>query len=360
LGDGYGSDRIVPRPLDILITTTSFQYLTVGGDHGCGILRTGALYCWGAGASGALGTGRNGNERSPIAVSLLSSPSHPVLRAAAGRYHSCAVTTASELYCWGYSGNGQLGTGHIDEDNTPPTILSPERVNIQGASDDEIISLATGAYHSCAIFKNGRAFCWGQGAFGQLGNGCEFGADDTSSNPCARDRPLPIELPYFDRVSGARHAVAIAAGEYHSCARTINGSLFCFGRGNDGQLGINDRFSYSQPQHVGNITAEIVAIAAGNNHTCALLVNGKVYCFGDNAYGQIGNGSHRDSVIPVAVDFSRYEEPEMIGIAAGGDHSCSWDREHNYYCWGKNESGQLGGGFHSRSEARPLRAVQLP
>ena len=353
LGDSYASDRSFTRMLDF-DNDTAFVSFAMGHSHGCGIIFNGALVCWGRGSSAALGLDSLQNEYSPRTVAPLNGIMNKVQHISSGLYHSCASTVDNMLYCWGYSGNGQVGNGLVNEDSTP-TILKPAHITV-GLHDNDISSLAAGGYHSCATYADGRASCWGYNAHGQLGNACIFSANNDST--CSQDYSTPVDIPYFDISSADKAAASIAVGEYHSCAISSIGNLFCFGKGLNGQLGNNAQNSYSIPQYIGNLPAPVVALTLGNSHSCVVLSTGEAYCFGDNAYGQLGNSSHANSLVPVRVNFSDYGHPAMVGIAAGGNHTCSWDSIGEYYCWGSNSKGQLGIGVSGGTRATPVRGVQ--
>lgn len=354
LGDGFGSDRLFPRPIALTTSGGGLGTVAMGGGHACAIHSTGALYCWGQGGGGGLGTGGLLNGYTPRATDTLNGTDHSVRLISAGGYHSCAVTERNALYCWGYSGHGQLGTGDIDGDGMQPMVVSPKIVP-QHNPDDEIVSLAAGGYHTCVAYSDGRAACWGRGADGQRGDACLFGSE--TDQACAIDHATPTAIPYFDLSNPERHAISVFAGDQHTCVVSKNGHLFCFGLGSDGRLGGNDNSSHSTPQHVGNIPAPVRSVAVGDAHTCALLANEEIYCFGDNAMGQLGNGSTTDSAIPVKVALSAEGNAKMVGVAAGAAHSCAWDTARQYYCWGGNGSGQLGLGVQGGIRVTPEAGV---
>lgn len=362
LGDGLASDRLFPLPVAFNAVDAGFTALALGRNHSCALRFTGVLYCWGEGLSGALGSGGLVSVFQPLAIDSFGGESRKVRLFDTGRYHSCAVTEENDLYCWGYSGNGQIGTGDVDGEGEAPSVLVPKLVQtaVQGTGDEAkkkpITSIATGGYHSCLTYSDGNAACWGYSEYGQLGNGCIFGS--LGDNLCTTDRTTPMTVPYFDGSTSRRHAKQIFTGAHHSCVVNANGELFCFGRGDDGQLGVNKiGFSHSIPRHVGNTPAPIRALALGDAHGCVLFTTGKVYCFGDNQHGQLGNQSTVDSAIPVRVSLEPSGDASLVGIATGATHSCAWDDRGQYYCWGRNTNGQLGLGVQGGSNAYPEQGV---
>jgi alpha-tubulin suppressor-like RCC1 family protein len=190
----------------------------VGDGHACAVTEGGGVKCWGANSDGQLGNGTTSDSSTPVDVSGLSSGVEAV--AAGGKYndfggsHTCALTDKGAVLCWGNNDEGQLGNG--SEKN------SPKPVAVTGLTSG-VIAIVAGGSHTCALLKSGRAKCWGDGIFGQVGDTTQDGAD----------------APVF--VEGANHASAIATGTAHTCARTDAGTVSCWGWGDDGQIGDGSR-----------------------------------------------------------------------------------------------------------------------
>ena len=182
-----------------------------------------------------------------------------------GEQHSCAVLENGEVKCWGYNYYGQLGTG----DNTHLNIPSAP-INLEGKA----VAISLGDNHSCALLENGQLKCWGENDEGQLGTG-----NNTRLNiPSA-----PINL-------GGK-AIAISLGDEHNCAVLENKELKCWGRNGYGKLGIgNNTYSLKVPSAPIKLGGKAVAISLGGYHSCALLENGQVKCWGHNGFGQLGYG----------------------------------------------------------------------
>ena len=182
---------------------------------------------------------------------------------------------------------------------------------------------AAGGYHTCALI-NGGARCWGSNSSGQLGN--KSYADSTA----------PQQV--FGLASGVQ---AVATGAYHSCA-LVNGGVWCWGAG--GLLGNNSLSSSHVPVQVSGLGSGVQAISVGGSHTCA-LTNGKVKCWGKNVIGQLGNASTTDSKVPVTVVTTTGSSPPalvgVLSIAAGGNHTCALVGT-GAVCWGNGSAGQLG------------------
>ena len=232
---------------------------------------------------------------------------------AIGNTHSCALLADGGVSCWGYNVNGELGNG-----TTVP--LSTVPVPVTGITN--ATALAANAFHSCAVLADGGVECWGGNNYGQLGNGTSL-----QSN-------VPVA------VTGLTDATDLAVGYYHSCAIVGGGGAACWGQGGYGQLGDGVRPSFALvPVAVSGIT-DATALIAGDRHTCAILGNGDMSCWGSNWFGQLGNGTNDESIAPIAV-------PGITGVtdlAAGTGHTCVIVDDEAVSCWGHNASGQLGNG----------------
>jgi len=190
----------------------------------------------------------------------------------------------------------------------------------------DIVGLAAGGSHTCALRSSGVVVCWGSNRAGQLGDG--------SREP---RRPSPVA------VTGVTDAVAIAAGEQHSCAVRRDGQVLCWGNGQSGELGDGRRSSRPTPALVRNLT-EVVEVAAGRNHTCARRRSGQVWCWGSNGSGELGRfATGGTSLIPVVTSVPN----DSLQLAAGLGHTCSRSSSRTglVLCWGRNFEGQLGNGL---------------
>ncbi len=207
---------------------------------------------------------------------------------------------------------------------------SGERINAQSATlaPMHIQSLAAGEHHTCALLTDGVMRCWGNNGFGQLGTG-----DEESSNIPVSVKGLPEK------------AIAIATGAQHTCAQLQSGSVRCWGRNDYGQIGDGTTSVFSEgrptPRQVVGLERDVVAIATANGeHTCALLRNGIVKCWGWNNFGQLGDGSTQDGPVPVAV-VGLQGKVQMLAV--GELHTCAL-LEGKVKCWGYNRHGPLGDG----------------
>jgi alpha-tubulin suppressor-like RCC1 family protein len=303
---------------------------------------------WGYNSDGQLGDNSTTNRNIPVAVSTAGVLGGKIITAiSAGAHHTCAITdeATNNAYCWGYNLYGQLGDNSTTNRNIPVAVYTAGVL-----STKRITAISAGGFHTCAITDEARnnAYCWGYNLYGQLG-------DNSTTN-----RNIPVAVSTAGVLSGKR-ITAISAGPYHTCAITdeATNNAYCWGYNNSGQLGDGSTTNRSIPVAVS--TAEIVpsgkritAISAGAYHTCAITdeATNNAYCWGNNSFGQLGNGSTTNRNIPVAVSTSGVLGGKSItAISAGGLHTCAIIDEatNNAYCWGYNSDGQLGVGSTTSS-----------
>ena len=272
-----------------------------GGSHSCAVTAEGKLFCWGRNHSGQLGDGSDVDRPSPAPVSGALAE-QAIAAVALGDNHTCAITDAGEVWCWGANGQGQLGNG--------TTVAASEPQRVSGFPEGVVaVSVAAGGNQTCATGSEGLAYCWGANHSGQAGGG------DT---PRALT-PTPVALP-----EGAGAATETAVGKAHVCARTDSGGVYCWGRNNAGQLG--DGTTNDSPSAVvaggGLAGVPVLSLSAGGAHTCATGVNTETYCWGANGSGQIGDGTSENKVVPTQVQTAAQSEKETrpaASVATGGD-----------------------------------------
>lgn len=234
-----------------------------------------------------------------------------------GKRHFCGIDDAGAAWCFGQNSVGQLGNG-----STTPSLSSPVRVS--GGLTFRSISVGS---HTCGISRDDTAWCWGQGDYGQLGN-------DSNKNS-----PIPVQA------GGALRFRSISPGVLHTCGVTTDGRAWCWGTTELAPLGVvgATRFVVHMPREVAG-TTRFQSIGAGDHHTCALATDGSAWCWGGNDSGQVGNGStsKRDVGVPVRVATERRFRRLSTGIA--GYHNCALASDGAAFCWGANADGQLGDG----------------
>jgi alpha-tubulin suppressor-like RCC1 family protein len=292
-----------------------------GTDFSCALLVDGSVQCWGRGIR--LGNANRMQADSSKAVAVAMATDDPTMTAlAVGTDHACALSTMSAIYCWGETSQGRLGNGAT----AAGTAYRPVKTVIPNV---DIAQLAAGGGHTCVLSKEGAVFCWGQSTAGQTGAG-----------PSATPALMPVmvtPLPAID---------SIALGANHTCARTKDGAAFCWGSGDQGQLGSNVTTSgIAQPVMVAMVR-DFVSLTAGASHTCGVRASGVTMCWGYNRYGQLGNAmSPANKGTPVMTVFT--PATVVVDVMDAGDrHTCAIGKtDRKVYCWGSNQHGQLGNGM---------------
>jgi alpha-tubulin suppressor-like RCC1 family protein len=309
--DDAGAIATAELSLDIIAIAS----LGTGGHHQCAIDDEGAAWCWGANPFGQLGNEEVDEGGSGVPVPVQGG--HVFTSIAAGFGHTCAIDDEARGWCWGRNFNGLLGNDDAGND-------SPVPVEVAGGHAFAVIVGGDG--HTCALDDEGAAWCWGSNNDGRLGNNDE---GNHSAVPAA--------------VAGNHTFKAIAVGAFHTCAVRDDGDAYCWGRSNEGQLG-NNTTSPNRPAPVAVVGGhEFQSITAGTRHTCAVDESRDAWCWGEAFNGQLGNGqdgSGNNSPVPVKVLGNR----SFQLVAGGASHTCGILVDDSAWCWGRNDSGQIGNG----------------
>ncbi len=255
LGDGTTANRNLPvEPQGVGATS----HYAVGGYHTCAVSPGGGVQCWGYNSYGQLGDSTTEGRTLPVAVAGLTD----VSAIFAGDDHTCVIRSAGtdRVLCWGRNDYGLLGDGTFVESHTP--------VPVVGVADASVLAL--GRYHSCALLLDGTVACWGYNGNRQL----------------AVMTPARSEVPLA--VGGLAGVVDLSAGEYHTCATLDTGRIRCWGSNVHRQCGSEmDHFATDSPLEVNDLL-DAIAVDAGEVHTCALRSSGEVVCWGSNPQGELG------------------------------------------------------------------------
>ena len=312
LGDGGGvADSDVP--VAVAGAASDWRTFSVGGDRACARKAAGRLLCWGDGANGALGDGEGtATSTSPVEVQDATA----FTGVESGYAHACGLA-GGRLFCWGDDDNGQLGSGGGPTEQLP--------VEVSGGVTTWS-AVALGAEHSCGLRTTGRLYCWGDDDNGQLGN-----------NGTLADVSTPVQV-----AGGFTDWTDVAAGVDHTCARREVGRLYCWGSDGSGRLGDGgaDTGSPTPVEVNGALTTWSRFLAAGFEHTCATRTNGRLYCWGNDDQGQVGSGTGDGTTgVPVQVSGGA---TTWSTVTAGSDHTCATRSTGRLYCWGADGQGQLG------------------
>ncbi len=263
--------------------------VSVGIRHSCAVLATGTVQCWGAGQYGRLGYGES-MWTMPIPKSVVGLPAKAI-KVHAGGHHTCALLDSGAVYCWGYNYDGQVGDG---SQKWNVTSSRQTAVPVVGLSEG-VASVSLGANHSCALLQNKSVKCWGYNLKGQVGDG---------GGGFATEQTIPVDV------------VGLESG--------------------------------------------VVQISAGADHTCALLESGVVKCWGDNQYGKLGRGTISEMVNVHSIPMEVVDLPRNVKyITAKWNHTCAVLTDESIKCWGDNSSGQLGDGTSGNVRSRPVDVIVL-
>lgn len=333
----------------------------------CALLDSGDVHCWGGNSSRQLGDGSRIDRESPVQVRGL----HDVRQLSVSCLSACALLADGSVRCW-----GALIHGGMHDKRAP--------VAIPGVSDAKQIASSDG--HTCALLTNGSVRCWGNNSWGGLGDGTQ--TDSVASVPTSGlqdvtriaggyggsyawttdgalyawgsnspegelfgdpaltgiDRSTPTLAPRLGKVE------QLAAGYAHGCALRADQTVDCWGNNAYGQLGrATDTATDAQPAPVVELR-DVVSLGRGFSHTCAILGDASVHCWGENTEGQLGDGTRSSSQQPVPVrDLGNVKQ-----TVGGQMHHCALTTGGAVYCWGDNSHGQLGNGTREASTT-PVR-----
>jgi alpha-tubulin suppressor-like RCC1 family protein len=318
--------------------------VALGGSHTCVLLDNNDVRCWGSNKNGQLGLGNTidiGDDEAITNVSPIKFPTgFQVKQIAAGNLHTCALSEEGKVICWGENDSGQLGYGDTkNRGDTPET--TPDKLGFVELPPVKTIVSGNSALHTCAILFSGAVKCWGDNFRGQLGLGNKNNIGDS-----------PGELENTPAINlGISPVKQIALNGDHTCALLQDTTLRCWGKNILGQLGYGNNVDFGgNAGETPNIKTVPITDAAqielGGNHTCMVTVGKNVRCWGQNADGQLGYGNTNtigDDELPASAGFVSLGGA-VQQLSRGANHSCVLLEDNRISCWGQNLDGQLGYG----------------
>jgi len=332
-GNAKGSD--VPQKVRLL-GGTRVVAIAAGFAHTMAVTSTGAVLNCGKNDDGELGNGGSSDSAVPVKVDLPAGTKVTAVSAGAGQ--SLALTASGEVLAWGLNLYGALGNGSMGGSSATP-------VNVSLPPGTKVTAIAAGSLHSLALTSTGAVLAWGFNTDGELGDGGTVNSDV----------PVTVKLPAGTRVT------AIAAGGYYSLALTSTGKVLAWGYNADGELGDGVSADSYVPVNVklpaGTKATAIAAggplygvgsYVAGPGHSLAIISGGRVLAWGDNADGQLGDGTTANSYVPVRVKLP--PGMKVTSIAAGQLQSLAVTSRGAVLAWGGNNFGQLGDGSYKGSD----------
>ncbi len=301
-------------------TGTCVVQLAVGGSFACALFSDGKISCWGSNLSGQLGVTGVDSSSTPIQLRGLV----PIKTISAGGWHSCALTTDERIFCWGINSSAEVGATadtkpHFDPNEVKGFPIGAKPVDVQ-----------SGSFHSCALLTGDRVACWGYNAQGQLGTGTASGQTVSPTNSA---KPSAI--------SSLTGATSITLGGQTTCA-TMPSGIECLGSNIFGQLGRGSATPLVDVRSaaLGSVIVGVDSFLSAQGRNFAVTrQDGRVVLWGSNGYGESGIGDAATDIYGPTL----YPGLENIASAtAGNDMTCVVTKERSVKCWGRNTSGQVG------------------
>jgi alpha-tubulin suppressor-like RCC1 family protein len=305
------------EPAPVAVASLNAGAVAVGEEtrNSYAVMRDGSAWVWGANFHGEAGVAAFAFP--PVQLAIAPG----VVSIAAGYQHGCALGTDGSVWCWGRNYEGQAGQS--------PTggYVGPRQVP---SLPNSAVQITAGSQHTCTVLADHSAWCWGDDTDGEIGDGVFRTGEDAEIGV-----PSPV-IPLGNNVD------QISGGAETTCAVKLDGSAWCWGYNGYGQLGDGTTTTNAAPVAVTGLGSGVAQISAGQFFTCAVKTDGSVWCWGSNQYGQLGNGTTTDSPIPVSVGIANVVEVTTPNTA--GASACARKSDGSVWCWGDDTYGQLGDG----------------
>jgi alpha-tubulin suppressor-like RCC1 family protein len=378
-------------PTAVIPSASKWVQFAAGNYHTCGLTSENKIYCWGRGTDGQLGNNSTSNSLTPVAVDtsgVLSGKT--IVSMVAGSHHTVVLDSNGKIYTWGKNMYGQLGINSTTASSSPVAVIANGALN-----GKTITSIVAGYGMTYAIDSVGQAYGWGYGWAGALGNnstsdslvpsavytsgvlsgkvitslatGSEFGLAlctdgkvyawgrnnvGQSGDNSTTQSTIPVATVMTGVLSG-KTITSILAGSSSSLAIDSAGKMYSWGYNANGTLGDNSTTNSSIPVAVvstGALSGKVIISAKANNYVVVALDNaGKLYSWGGNTYGQLGNNSTTQSTVPIVVPTTGVLSGKTITKVAVSDHVVVLDSDGQGYAWGFNNAGQLGNSLTTNS-----------
>ena len=332
-------------------SSITVSQIASGNGHVCALLSNGTVKCWGYNGEGQLGYGdttNRGRSSSTMGANLAAvdlGTGITATKIVAGTYFTCALLNTKQVKCWGQNTWGQLGAGNTTNIGNLPNQMGDNLAVVSIGSDRSVVDLVAGYRHACALLDNNAVKCWGVSTANGTSADIGDGPDEMGDALVALDLGTTYSV------------VSLAAGEYHTCALLSNGGVKCWGSGWEGKLGVGsttDVYGTDMGSNMAGVFLgtgrKATAIALGNNHTCAVLDDATLKCWGYGNNGQLGTGSTDslgdrvaelgDNLPTINVGTDRTVKKRFSGY----DNTCVMGETGAVKCWGYNETGDLADG----------------
>jgi len=344
LGDGTNTESHVPVAVvkTGVLAGKTIKQISAGQSGACAIASDDQAYCWGQGGNGQTGDGVAAANLVPDAVSRAGVLAGLTIKSiSSGDNHTCVIASDDLLYCWGYNANGQLGNGSTTQSTIPVAV---SRAGVLAGKT--IKSVSSSASNTCVVASDDQVYCWGYNAGSQLGNGSTI------------QSLTPVAVSTAGALSG-KTIKLMSSGGGTTCVVASDEYIYCWGDNNVGQYGNNSVTQSTVPTATlmtGALNSKTIKqISVGSNLVCAVASDSKVYCWGGNSSGQLGDGGISQSTVPKAVLTSgQLANKSIRSVSANFNQACAVTTSNKAYCWGYNAYGQLGNNATVQSQSSPV------